>query len=352
MKKPFRLVQALLRQPVDRTPIWIMRQAGRYLPEYLRLREQEPDFMDFCKNTELTVEATLQPLRRFDLDAAIVFSDILTIPDAMGVDLKFVKNQGPVINNPIRSQRDLDSLKPVTVEEDLAYVMDTIKGAVQALEQRVPVIGFSGSPWTLACYMVEGGGSKQFFTIRSMLYSQPKLLTALLQRLTSSIIDYLNAQIAAGARAIMLFDTWGGLLSSEDYLNFSLAYMQHIAQHVTREVNGEKIPITFFTKGGGLWLESIAQAGCDAIGLDWTIDLAQAKQRVGDQVALQGNLDPALLLSEPVVIERAVTKIMQAYAGASGHVFNLGHGIDRHTPIENVQAMIAAVRNYSHKVVN
>ena len=341
-----RLIRALLRQPVDRTPVWMMRQAGRYLPEYRVLREKTPDFMTFCKTPELACQATLQPLARFPLDAAIVFSDILTIPDAMGMDLKFEEGRGPVFQNPIRSHHDLKSLRIPDIEKELGYVFKTVSLVVEALAHKIPLIGFSGSPWTLATYMVEGGSSKTFRLIKMMLYQEPKLLKTLLQQLTDIIIAYLNAQIAAGVSAVMVFDTWGGILSSADFLEFSLFYLSKIAAGLTRTVNGQPVPLIFFTKGGGQWLGEIASSGCDAISLDATVDIAQAQARVGDQVALQGNLDPFVLFGKPEQIRNAVERILLEYGDKPGLVFNLGHGIDRETPIENVNVMIEAVHQF------
>jgi len=341
-----RLIKALLRQPVDCTPVWMMRQAGRYLPEYRELRSRVPDFMTFCKTTELAVQVTVQPLTRFDLDAAIVFSDILTIPAAMGCELEFVKNEGPVIHNPIRSKRDVAALVRPDMHRDLGYVMDAIRGSVQALAGKVPLIGFAGSPWTVATYMVEGESSKLFHTIKTMMYREPDLLHALLTQLAEVTAEYLNAQIEAGADVVMLFDSWGGVLTKEAYQQFSLQYMQRIAEQLTRERDGRRIPIIFFTKNGGQWLELIAEKGCDAVGLDWTADIADARSRVGDRVALQGNLDPSILFSNSSMIEQAVESILQSYGNGTGHIFNVGHGINKETPITSVDAMIKAVRRY------
>jgi uroporphyrinogen decarboxylase len=341
-----RIIRALLRKPVDRTPVWIMRQAGRYLPEFRQLRATKPNFMDFCKTPELAYEATLQPLRRFALDAAIIFSDILTIPDAMGMNLQILPAQGPVIHNPIRSMQDVEQLKMLDVNESLNYVFEAIRQVVKALNGRVPLIGFAGSPWTLACYMIEGCSSKTFQTAKTMLYRQPDILTALLERLTMLTIAYLNAQIKAGARVLMLFDTWGGILTTPAYQQFSLKYLSQIAHGVMREIDGEKIPLIFFTKNGGQWLEKIIDSGCDAIGLDWTVDIKHARALAGNRVALQGNLDPAILFADPEVIQNSVADILRNYGEGSGHVFNLGHGIDPATPIENVSAMIEAVHQF------
>lgn len=297
-----RYLRALLRQPVDRTPVWLMRQAGRYLPEYRALRAEAGDFMTLCQNPELACEVTLQPLRRFELDAAILFSDILTIPDAMGLGLSFGAGEGPKFARTIQHQRDVDTLPVPDPEIELRYVMDAVKAIKRALVQRIPLIGFSGSPWTLATYMVEGGSSKQFSRIKQMMYREPQLLHGLLQKLADSVTLYLNAQIAAGADAVMIFDTWGGVLSHQDYQTFSLQYMTQIVQGISRQHEGRTIPVTLFTKGGGQWLELIAASGCDAIGLDWTTDIASARQRIGDKVALQGNMDPAVLHGDDAVV--------------------------------------------------
>ena len=341
-----RFIRALLRQPVDRTPAWIMRQAGRYLPEYRALRAKVTDFMTFCKTPELACEVTLQPLRRFALDAAIIFSDILTIPDAMGMDLQFLTGEGPVIHNPITSMRDVERLKKPVIEEDLAYVTDAIHLVVRELNASVPLIGFAGSPWTVGTYMVEGRGSKTFQTIKSMLYREPEILHALLEKTTETTIAYLNAQVKAGVSALMVFDSWGGVLSPPAYQEFSLGYMQKIAQGVLREWQGQKIPLIFFTKSAAPYLEQIAASGCDAMGLDWTVDIKEARARVGHQVALQGNMDPCVLFAKPERIHREVQRILESFGPGTGHVFNLGHGIDKSTPIESVSALLEALHSY------
>ena len=341
-----RLLRALLRQPVDRAPAWIMRQAGRYLPEYRALRAKVPDFMTFCKTPELACEVTLQPLRRFPLDAAIIFSDILTIPDAMGLDLQFMSGEGPVIHDPIRSEKDLQRLRVPETEQDLSYVMDAIKLVTRELKGDLPLLGFAGSPWTVATYMVEGRSSKTFQTIKTMLYREPKLLHALLEKITQATIDYLNAQIKAGVSAVMLFDSWGGVLSPAAYQEFSLAYMRKIGAAILREFQEQKIPLIFFTKGAAPYLEAIATSGCDAVGLDWTVDIQQARLRIGDKVALQGNMDPCVLFSSPERIRAEVNSILDAYGPGSGHIFNLGHGIDKETPIESVGVMLEALHRY------
>ncbi|MCH9770258.1 MAG: uroporphyrinogen decarboxylase [Gammaproteobacteria bacterium] len=341
------LIRALLRQPTAQRPVWVMRQAGRYLPEYRALRAKVPNFIEFCQAPELAMEATLQPLRRYALDAAIIFSDILTVPVAMGMSLEFVAGQGPVFAEPIRGPQDLKRLQPITVERDLSYVMSAIRQTVTALDGSVPLIGFAGSPWTVACYMVEGQGSKQFPVIRQMLYQQPEFLQQLLMRITEITIDYLNAQIEAGARAIMLFDTWGGLLTPDNYRAFSLHYLRRIAEALKRDHNGEKIPVVFFTKGASQWLEYIADSGCDAMGLDWTINIGDAHRRVGDRVALQGNLDPLLLFAKPEKIRATVKKLLADFGDKPGHIVNLGHGIIPNTPPENVAVLVNAVHEFS-----
>lgn len=346
-----RIIRALLCKPVDRRPIWLMRQAGRYLPEYRELRKRVPDFMSFCKTPELACEATLQPLAHFPLDAAIVFSDILTIPDAMGLDLSFVSGKGPMISDPIRSLRDVKQLKPIDVQDDLAYVMDAICLITAEIGEQMPLIGFAGSPWTVATYMVEGEGNKTFPTIRRMVYEAPDVIHALLQRLAEVTADYLNAQIVAGARVVMLFDTWGGVLAHNEYPEFSLAYMKDIAARLTREVDGVKIPVVFFTKNASPWLELIAESGCDAMSIDSTIEMTSAKQRVGDCVALQGNLDPFLLFAKkPEKIQQAVIDVLDGFGQGPGLVFNLGHGIDKNTSIDNVSLMVEAVHQYGRQV--
>ncbi len=339
------LIRALLRQPVDRTPIWMMRQAGRYLPEYRQLRKQVPDFMTFCRTPALCCEATLQPLARFDLDAAIIFSDILTVPAAMGLPLQFVAGSGPQFSEPLRSRADLARLKAVDASA-LDYVMQAITLTRRELAGRVPLFGFAGSPWTVACYMVEGAGSKIWPAVRAMLYSSPQLMHELLDKITVTTIAYLNAQIEAGADAIMLFDTWGSVLAFDRYPEFSLQYMQRIAAAIHREHEGRRIPLVLFTKQASPWLELLADSDCDGIGLDSTVNLSQAIARVGDRVTLQGNLDPFTLYADADTIRQSVHAILDAFAGHDGHVFNLGHGIDKDTPIAGVEAMVAAVREY------
>jgi uroporphyrinogen decarboxylase len=340
-------LRALLRHPTDYTPVWMMRQAGRYLPEYNETRRRAGSFLSLCKNPDLATEVTLQPLARFPLDAAILFSDILTIPDAMGLGLYFAEGEGPKFERPLRNEweiRDLTAPDPV---DHLRYVLDAVSSIRKALDGSVPLIGFSGSPWTLACYMVEGKGGTDFLNIKRMAYERPELLHHILEVNAESVTTYLNAQIEAGAQAVMIFDSWGGALSHAAYREFSLAYMERIVSGLTREHDGRVIPRIVFTKGGGLWLESMAGIGADALGLDWTIDIGEARKRVGDKVALQGNLDPAILLATPEAIEREVAAILASYGSGSGHVFNLGHGITQFTPPENAASMIAAVHSLS-----
>jgi len=341
-----RMIRALLRQPVDRRPVWLMRQAGRYLPEYLALRQRVPNFMTFCKTPDLVCTATLQPLSRFPLDAAILFSDILTIPDAMGMSLRFDPEKGPLINDPIRQECDLQRLKPVKVLKDLAYVIDAIRLVTKELDGQVPLIGFAGSPWTMAVYMVEGQSSKMFTQIRTMTYQSPQLLHTLLTRLAVVTVEYLNAQIVAGAKIVMLFDTWGGLLSYGEYLEFSLHYMRFIMQRLHRSFNGQPVPVILFTKNAAPWLSQIAASGCDAVGIDASLNMLTVKQQIGSQVALQGNLDPFLLFAKPEIIQQRVGELLDCFGSAPGLVVNLGHGVDRHTPVEGVAAMVEAVHQH------
>ncbi|WAJ69961.1 uroporphyrinogen decarboxylase [Catenovulum adriaticum] len=342
-----RYLDALLKQPIDRTPVWMMRQAGRYLPEYRELRAQAGDFMSLCKNPELACEVTLQPLRRYPLDAAILFSDILTIPDAMGLGLYFETGEGPKFERTVNNLSDVKSLKNLDPNQDLKYVMDAVSTIHKALDGDVPLIGFSGSPWTLATYMVEGGSTRQFAKIKKMAFQSPEILHALLNKLATSVIDYLNAQIDAGAQAVQIFDTWGGVLTPKDYREFSLDYMAKIVDGLHRTKNGEKVPVVLFTKGGGLWLEQIAATGCDGVGLDWSIDIGDARSRIGDKVALQGNMDPAILHGTPERIRSEVSSILESYGQGTGHVFNLGHGITPDVKPENAGAFIQAVTELS-----
>jgi uroporphyrinogen decarboxylase len=340
-----RFLRALKRQPVDRTPVWMMRQAGRYLPEYKATRARAGDFMSLCRNPELCCEVTLQPLDRFGLDAAILFSDILTVPDAMGLGLHFVEGEGPVFDRPLRDAHAIEALGVPDPETDLRYVMDAVRTIRGALGSRLPLIGFAGSPWTLATYMVEGAGGSDFHTIKRMAYDAPEALDSLLAKLAASVSLYLEAQQRAGADALMIFDTWGGVLSPADYVQFSLEPMARIVEHLKRVA--PDTPVILFTKNGGQHLEAMAETGCDALGLDWTTDLGAARSRVGARVALQGNLDPTWLLAEPARIETAVARVLDSYGKGPGHVFNLGHGILQQTPPEHAAAMIEAVRNLS-----
>lgn len=342
-----RYLKALLREPVDMTPVWMMRQAGRYLPEYKATRAQAGDFMSLCRNADLACEVTLQPLRRYALDAAILFSDILTIPDAMGLGLSFGAGEGPKFARPIEHKIQVDNLPIPDPEGELQYVMNAVRTIRRELKGEVPLIGFSGSPWTLATYMVEGGSSKAFTKIKKMMYADPQLLHALLDKLADSVILYLNAQIKAGAQAVMVFDTWGGVLAHEEYKTFSLQYMQKIVEGLIRENEGRKVPVTLFTKGGGLWLEAIADTGCDAVGLDWTVDIREAKKRVGHKVALQGNMDPSVLYAPSARIEQEVKNILAGFGEGSGHVFNLGHGIHQDVPTESPKVFVDAIHELS-----
>ena len=342
-----RFLRALLRQPVDVKPVWMMRQAGRYLPEYRATRARAGSFMDLCTNPELACEVTLQPLERFPLDAAILFSDILTIPDAMGLGLYFSEGEGPRFKKPVRTAQDVAALGVPDPEQELRYVMDAVRLIRRELHGRVPLIGFSGSPWTLATYMVEGASSKEYSLIKGMMFDQPALLHKLLDTTARSVISYLNAQIAAGAQAVMIFDTWGGVLTPRDYREFSLRYMQQIVDGLCRENEGRRVPVILFTKGGGNWLEIMADTGCDALGVDWTLDLGEARARVGNRVALQGNMDPCVLYASPQRIRAEVATILANYGYGSGHVFNLGHGIHQHVNPEHAGAFIAAVHELS-----
>jgi uroporphyrinogen decarboxylase len=342
-----RFLKALLRQPVDVTPVWMMRQAGRYLPEYRATRAQAGDFLSLCMNPELACEVTLQPLHRFELDAAILFSDILTVPDAMGIGLYFEQGEGPRFRKPVRTEADIAALPVVDAEKDLPYVMSAIKLIRKELNGSVPLIGFSGSPWTIATYMVEGGGSKDFAIVKAMMMATPELMHALLDRIALSVIDYLNAQIRAGAQAVQIFDTWGGVLNPGCYEEFSLSYMRQIIEGLLREHEGRKVPVIVFTKNGGLWLETIAESGADCVGLDWTIDIGDARRRIGSKVALQGNMDPAVLYASPPRIRDEVARILASFGQGNGHVFNLGHGIHQHVNPDHAKVFIDAVHEMS-----
>lgn len=345
-----RFLRALLKQPVDVTPVWMMRQAGRYLPEYRASRAKAGDFMSLCMNPEFACEVTLQPLDRYPhLDAAILFSDILTIPDAMGLGLYFETGEGPRFKKTVNTLADIEALPIPDPQKDLGYVMDAVSTIRRELNGRVPLIGFSGSPWTLATYMVEGGSSKDHRKSKAMLYENPQAMHLLLDKLADSVIAYLNGQILAGAQAVQIFDSWGGSLSDAAYQEFSLAYMQKIVNGLIRENDGRKVPVILFTKGGGLWLESMAATGADALGLDWTTNIGDARRRVGDKVALQGNMDPSVLYASPQAIRAEVSRILASYGSGDGHVFNLGHGITPEVDPAHAGAFIDAVRELSAK---
>ena len=351
------LLRALLREPTDYTPIWLMRQAGRYMAEYNATRKRAGSFLGLAKSPDFATEVTLQPVDRFALDAAILFSDILTVPDAMGLGLYFVEGEGPKFERPIRSEADVDRLACPDPNVELRYVTDTVRQVRTALGNRIPLIGFSGSPFTLACYMVEGGGSSDFRLIKTMLYARPDLLHRILEVNARAVTAYLNAQIEAGAQAVMVFDTWGGALADGAYQTFSLAYMRRVVDGLRRDHAGERVPSIVFTKGGGLWLEEIADSGCDAVGLDWTVNLGEARARIGDRCALQGNLDPMALFAAPEQIEAAAIAVLNSFGpprnqdGTSqGHVFNLGHGISQFTPPDSVEVLVAAVHAHSRRM--
>ncbi|MGF1642409.1 MAG: uroporphyrinogen decarboxylase [Thiotrichales bacterium] len=342
-----RFLRALLRQPVDATPVWMMRQAGRYLPEYRATRAKAGNFMNLCQSPELACEVTLQPLERFPLDAAILFSDILTVPDAMGLGLYFEEGEGPRFERVIRGKGDLARIGVPDPETELRYVMDAVRLIRRELNGRVPLIGFSGSPWTLATYMVEGSSSKNFARVKALMFDEPEVAHRLLEILSDSVTSYLNAQIAAGAQAVMIFDTWGGVLTTRDYEQFSLQYMRRIVAGLTRESDDRAVPVILFTKGGSQWLEAIAASGCDAVGLDWTIEIGDARARVGNQVALQGNMDPCVLYASPERIRQEVGTVLASYGTGAGHVFNLGHGIHPDIAPENAAALVRAVHELS-----
>lgn len=342
-----RLLRALARQPVDRTPVWMMRQAGRYLPEYRETRSQAGSFMDLCRNAELACEVTMQPLERYSLDAAILFSDILTIPDAMDLGLYFETGEGPKFRKTVRSAEDVAALRVPDAERDLDYVMNAVRTIRHELAGSVPLIGFTGSPWTLATYMIEGGSSKDFRHAKALMYGDPAAMHALLDKLARSVTDYLNAQIRAGAQIVQIFDTWGGVLSTPAYREFSLAYMSRIVEGLIREHEGRHVPVVLFTKQGGQWLETIADSGADAVGLDWTTELSDARARVGDRVALQGNLDPNVLFAPPQAIRDEVARILASYGSGPGHIFNLGHGVSQFTDPDHVAAFIDALHEFS-----
>jgi uroporphyrinogen decarboxylase len=340
------LLRALLREPTPRRPIWLMRQAGRYLPEYRATRTKAGSFMDLCTNPELACEVTLQPIDRYGFDAAILFSDILTIPHAMKVGLEFEAGEGPKIERPVRCDADIDKLHIPDPAQELRYVIDAVALIRRELNGRVPLIGFAGSPWTVATYMVEGGGSKTFGRIKRMMYESPAVLHRLLDVLARSTISYLNAQIAAGAQAVMVFDTWGGVLTPAQFEEFSLHYMAQIVAALTRHADGRRVPNIAFTKGGGAWLAKIASIGCDAVGVDWTTDLATARAAVDGRVALQGNLDPSALFAPVETLKAETLRVLDSYGAGAGHVFNLGHGITPDVDPERVTVLVDTVRNY------
>ncbi len=338
-----RFLRALRRQPVDRTPIWMMRQAGRYLPEYRATRKQAGSFLDLCKNAELACEVTMQPLRRYPMDAAILFSDILTVPDALGLGLYFEEGEGPKFRKTVRSEADLAGLNSITAEDDLGYVMNAVSTIRQELNGMVPLIGFSGSPWTLATYMVEGGASKDFANVKGMAYDKPELMHGLLSLLADAVADYLSAQIRAGAQAVQIFDTWGGSLSAGGYKEFSLKYMQRIISRLQSDAQTQDVPVIVFTKGGGQWLNAIAGCGAQGVGIDWTTDINAARSQIGDRVCLQGNMDPTMLFASPARIREEVAAILAGFGHGSGHVFNLGHGITPGVNPDHVTAFVEAV---------
>jgi len=341
------LLRALLREPTPYTPVWIMRQAGRYLPEYNQTRSRAGSFLDLCRNPHLATEVTLQPLARFPLDAAILFSDILTIPDAMGLGLYFAEGEGPRFERPLREEWEIRDLSAPDPHDALRYVLDAVSQIRRALNNEIPLIGFAGSPFTLACYMIEGQGKTDFIETKRMLYARPDLLHRILQVNAQAVSAYLNAQIEAGAQAVMLFDTWGGVLSHAAYQEFSLRYLEQVLAGLSRTHDGALVPRIVFTKGGGLWLESIAAVGADAVGLDWTVDIGEARARIGERAALQGNLDPAVLFAPPEAIERETANVLAAFGSGSGHVFNLGHGVSQFTPPEHVAVLVDAVHRLS-----
>jgi uroporphyrinogen decarboxylase len=339
-------LRACLRQPTPHTPVWLMRQAGRYLPEYRATRAQAGSFMGLATNPQYATEVTLQPLERYPLDAAILFSDILTVPDAMGLGLQFAQGEGPRFERPVRDEAAVAELVVPDMDR-LRYVFDAVRSIRLALNGRVPLIGFAGSPWTLACYMVEGGGSDDYRLVKSMLYARPDLLHRMLAINADAVAAYLNAQITAGAQAVMVFDSWGGVLADGAFQTFSLAYTERVLRQLVREHDGQRVPAIVFTKGGGPWLESIAASGADVVGLDWTVDLAAARQRVGGRVALQGNLDPMVLFGGEAAVRAEARRVLDSHGPGPGHVFNLGHGINQHTPPEAVAALVDEVHRHS-----
>jgi uroporphyrinogen decarboxylase len=348
------LLRALLREPTDYTPVWLMRQAGRYMPAYNAIRQRAGSFLGLAKSPDFATEVTLQPVDAFPLDAAILFSDILTVPDAMGLGLYFADGEGPRFERPVRSEADIDALRAPDPGTELRYVTDAVTQVRRALDNRIPLIGFSGSPFTLACYMVEGGGSDDFRRIKTLAYAQPDLLHRILAINARAVMDYLNAQIAAGAQAVMIFDTWGGVLADQMYQRVSLDYMRRVIEGLVRERDDERVPSIVFTKGGGAWLEEIASIGCDAVSLDWTVNLGAARARVGSRVALQGNLDPMALFAPPELVRESARGVLESFGRPQnadgtwdGHVFNLGHGISQYTPTDHVEVLVDAVHELS-----
>lgn len=341
-------LRTCFREPTPHTPVWLMRQAGRYLPEYRRVREQSGDFLGLCQNPDLAAQVTVQPVDRFGLDAAILFSDILTIPAAMDCGLRFVEGEGPVLDRPIRSADDVDRLPIPDPGGELRYVPDAVAASRRALDNRVPLIGFAGSPWTLATYMVEGGSSKTFGTIKRLALADPDTLHRLLDKLTRAVIAYLNAQIEAGAQAVQVFDTWGGALATRAFRELDLPYLRRVINGLQTTSDGPRLPKILFTKGGSGWLEDLADTGVEVVGLDWQTEPRQARRRIGDRVALQGNLDPAVLYGPPERIEGEVARMLDDYGSAPGHVFNLGHGVHPDTPPEHVEALVEAVHRLSN----
>lgn len=340
-------LKALRKEPVVQTPVWMMRQAGRYLPEYRATRKKAGSFLDLCKNKDLACDVTLQPLKRFNLDAAILFSDILTIPDGMGLGLYFVEGEGPRFKNPVRDEKTISKLPILNPHDELQYVLEAVQTITTNLPKNLPLIGFSGSPWTLACYMVEGGSSKDFRHTLTMMYNKPKLMHELLTIIAKSVFAYCSAQIEAGADTIMIFDTWGGILTHENYQDFSLSYLDKIIHKL--KIKHPEVPVIMFTKGGGMWLTDMAETKADALGLDWMTNIGYARKLVGDKVALQGNLDPSALRASPDIIKQNVKKILDDYGHGSGHIFNLGHGITPDIDPENVKVMVDSVHELSHK---
>ena len=343
------LIRALLRQPTAYTPVWLMRQAGRYLPEYMETRRRAGSFLALCKTPSLAAEVTLQPLERFPLDAAILFSDILTIPDAMGLGLFFTEGEGPRFERPLREEAAIARLAAPDPGESLRYVTDAIGEVRRGLAGKVPLIGFSGSPYTLACYMVEGQASDDWRNVKLMLHQRPELLHRILDTNARAVAALLNAQIEAGVDVLMIFDTWGGSLSAAGYREFSLGYIQRVLEGLKRRAGSERVPVIVFTKGGAPWLEHIAATGCDCVGLDWTVELGEARRRIGAQASLQGNIDPTVLLASPEAVRREVQNALQSFGAGTGHVLNLGHGVPQFTPPENVAALVAAVHELSPK---